>query len=691
MISLWHTAGVGLTTCGIYLFRAYTRATEGSLPPEPKGLPLIGGNQEGRSEIVEEILAGREKIVSHVGASQYEAGGIASCGLAALNFVRVVLGRAESGLEGTRLLEDVLSRKTSEEVISICSGWTSNAHLEVEDIFSIPLFKRALTLVHSTYGKPEVKRFREVLSHLQSLPNDHAAVIITRPPEIITCFRVPIASASGKQDVFIIFDSHPRTEHPNGAGLIVNTSLDATAAYLDNLLAVDDRLLTDSSLQWQTQLLANFSGHFFVPRGCATNSVEELTQGVLESSLVALSLQAEVAELKFQNSSLSRDRQALEKELDELYRSVTAVKRRREDGQRSPPSTRGTKHQDSSKLPTSGPSSGSTSLNALDYFSGPFNTIRSPPSPESMDYLVAKQLQMDLDQEHRPRHTFADAVVSTPKDDHSMDEDYMVAVQLQMDWDDDLEVQEKQREFEEEDARLTAERATLQMDVQPIFECGVCFDKYPEDYVSRVADCSHGFCRDCMKGYVISKLEDKLYPIFCPMCVTDNARVEPGMVTDDLVQTLGLDDDKYQTLQELQIASFSILLHCRKCKQSVFVDRLEYEATPILVCPLPRCNYTWCKACQQTIMEGPKHSCDGSSELEHLMKSRGWKHCPGCKTPFQKSSGCNHMTCMSPGCNTHFCYVCGELIVRSAHRREIQTAVSAHYSRCNLFEDVPDR
>ncbi|KAJ7712718.1 hypothetical protein B0H16DRAFT_1479163 [Mycena metata] len=331
-------------------------------------------------------------------------------------------------------------------------------------------------------AKDGVKRFREMLSHLQSLPNDYAAVIITRPPEIITCFRVPIASASGKQDAFIVFDSHPRTEHPNGAGLIINTSLDATAAHLDKLLAVDGRLLTDSSLQWQTQLLANFSGHFFVPRGSATNSVEELTRGVLESSLVALSLQAEVAELKFQNSSLSRDRQALEKELDELkdkYRSVTAVKQRLEDGQRSPPpSPKNTRRQDSSKLPTSGPS-------------------------------------------------------STPKDDHSMDEGYMVAMQLQMDWgrarrDDDLKVRQKQREFEEEDARLTAERAALQKYVQPIFECGVCFDKYPEDYVSRVADCSHGFCRDCMKGYVISKLKDKLYPIFCPMCVTDNARAEPG-------------------------------------------------------------------------------------------------------------------------------------------------------------------
>ncbi|KAJ7729932.1 cytochrome P450 [Mycena metata] len=39
----WHAAGVGLTTWAIYLvFRAYTRAREGSLPPGPKGLPLIG-------------------------------------------------------------------------------------------------------------------------------------------------------------------------------------------------------------------------------------------------------------------------------------------------------------------------------------------------------------------------------------------------------------------------------------------------------------------------------------------------------------------------------------------------------------------------------------------------------------------------------------------------------------------------
>ncbi|KAF7370313.1 RING-type domain-containing protein [Mycena sanguinolenta] len=231
--------------------------------------------------------------------------------------------------------------------------------------------------------------------------------------------------------------------------------------------------------------------------------------------------------------------------------------------------------------------------------------------------------------------SYAQAVTPPPKVSDVAVDDHAVAAQLQMDWDREerdsaLKAQAMQYEFEQEDAQLVRQQVALQKQAQLLFDCGVCLDKWPEDYVCRIQDCTHAFCRDCMKGYVVSKLQDKLYPIFCPMCVTDQARVEPGVITDDLVQMLGLDDKNYHILQELQIASMSILLHCRQCKESVFVDRAEYEEAPVLVCPLPRCNYAWCKSCQQTIsMKGPKHSCDGSSELEHLMKRRGWKHCPG--------------------------------------------------------------
>lgn len=95
----------------------------------------------------------------------------------------------------------------------------------------------------------------------------------------------------------------------------------------------------------------------------------------------------------------------------------------------------------------------------------------------------------------------------------------------------------------------------------------------------------------------------------------------------------------------MEMSQYSILLRCRKyamissrciqtltierCKRSAFVDRDDYNETSNITCPLPGCSYTWCKFCNRGIkIKGPKHSCDGSSELDHLMKTKGWKYCP---------------------------------------------------------------
>jgi len=158
------------------------------------------------------------------------------------------------------------------------------------------------------------------------------------------------------------------------------------------------------------------------------------------------------------------------------------------------------------------------------------------------------------------------------------------------------------------------------------------------------------------------------------------------VVTTNLVQQIGITEAQYTTWVELEMAGFSMLLHCRKCQRTSVVDREDIENATTLICPLPDCPYMWCKACQHEItVGGPQHSCDGTLELDHLMKEQGWRYCPNCKTPFQKSTGCNHMTCLSPGCNTHFCYRCGRLIIRSALTRAVSTATTAHYERCLMF------
>jgi hypothetical protein len=100
-------------------------------------------------------------------------------------------------------------------------------------------------------------------------------------------------------------------------------------------------------------------------------------------------------------------------------------------------------------------------------------------------------------------------------------------------------------------------------------------------------------------------------------------------------------------LTELELSTLSVLVHCRKsvnihlvvseddlpwlrCLGEIFVDKQEYQDAKVVACPLPKCTHAWCKACSQAIdFAGPPHSCDGSSELDHLMGQRGWKYCPG--------------------------------------------------------------
>jgi len=115
-------------------------------------------------------------------------------------------------------------------------------------------------------------------------------------------------------DVFVIFDSHSRPSHPDGAVFILNTSIQRTAAHLERILPVDRRLLSEGGMQWQAQLLANFSGHMFVSSG-SDIFPPHMIPTVTESSLAILALRAEVSDLKLQNSVLTSENNRLEVEL----------------------------------------------------------------------------------------------------------------------------------------------------------------------------------------------------------------------------------------------------------------------------------------------------------------------------------------------------------------------------------------
>ena len=95
-----------------------------------------------------------------------------------------------------------------------------------------------------------------------------------------------------------------------------------------------------------------------------------------------------------------------------------------------------------------------------------------------------------------------------------------------------------------------------------------------------------------------------------------------------------------------------LLMNAIRCSQSLSVDKRDLQTSNTIRCPLPLCNYTWCKICHQEVNIGTQHSCDGSSEFNRLMNSKGWKYCPSKLLSFLSASSKNSDVFSSmPHCN----------------------------------------
>jgi len=219
------------------------------------------------------------------------------------------------------------------------------------------------------------------------------------------------------------------------------------------------------------------------------------------------------------------------------------------------------------------------------------------------------------------------------------------------------------------------------------FDCVICMENYTVEFSAPIRSCGHALCRTCMKEHVQSQVAQSVWPIRCPTCVADHSRTEAhGVITRDLVETLGIDEAVMTRWVKLEMDKVSIAIECPSCRNTAAVDPVDFREAKELTCPLG-CGAHWCKQCNITFERGGLHSCDGQAEMDHLLGQKDWKKCPACQVPVEKTQGCNHMTCR---CHCHFCYICGGEITRSTHRRDIDRELQAHYQRdCKLFE-YPD-
>ena len=388
-----------------------------------------------------------------------------------------------------------------------------------------------------------------------------AVAIITRPPEIIACLRLRIKT----RNVFIIFDSHPRPSYPNGAGMTVNTSIEGTARRLTELLPTVD--LPDSFLQWQAQLLANYSGHIFVPHG-AEMSTPILWQAVLESSLAQLSIQAELADLRSQNDLLKGEQQRLESEIKEaevrsrrqerliqqLESSVASSKyHRASTPPRHIPSSNHPSYYSSSSrasISTFASSSADSKSSSAYGHSSPPTPRPTPPFDREEGSSYAMRLQRKFDEEDRDLS--AQRTENARSAHFDREDGFSYAMRLQrefdaedralsaqrteiarsthwhsdrQDWQDGISYATRlQREFDAEHRALSAQRTDLAKSAQRLFECSICMEEMPVDSIARVDTCEHTFCRECLRGHVAARLDEHRFPILCPTCTANKGK-----------------------------------------------------------------------------------------------------------------------------------------------------------------------
>ncbi|KAH7337774.1 hypothetical protein B0J17DRAFT_664209 [Rhizoctonia solani] len=544
----------------------------------------------------------------------------------------------------------------------------------------------------------------------------------------------PWSSTRRVESIFLVFDSHPRPNHPNGAAVQIFPShqRDEVAEYLMDLFQVDQDLINDPNLEWTVQLLGQLSYHLLAP----SRAPEPLDEYALNMRILAADhkrnwaedkLNASEAEVRTLRSKVFDKEQEVamlnfnvQRKQDEINRLKAQLNRplpqppREESrtgswfssgnraGESISSKSKGKKRDDSAGWQGSWQMSPSRKEENR-FSSWPVNDTKGGESSgssgkawggskSSANTRTSGTANFEFSQwgkaPPRPPASYASASSKASGSSNQyrspVEEEDARSIELAL---------RLQQEYDAETVQFSMGESLAKSMERPQFECGICMDTYTDEVIARIDGCGHSCCRDCMRSNIQSKIEDRKYPIPCPFCVVGSDENDKpgrglGMIPTWIVETIGISPDLFNIFTEMQLAEYSIMVDCRGCSNSVFVDRKDYDRAEIITCPMPRCTYAWCKQCNQTIQGGSKHSCDGSAELETLMHQRGWKHCPGCRTPIERSMGCNHMTCTTPGCNMHFCYKCGAIVINGGTRNEIQAAVGSHFRTCALF-DVP--
>eukprot|EP00929_Paragymnodinium_shiwhaense_P077155 TRINITY_DN39714_c0_g1_i1.p1 TRINITY_DN39714_c0_g1~~TRINITY_DN39714_c0_g1_i1.p1 ORF type:complete len:466 (+),score=65.26 TRINITY_DN39714_c0_g1_i1:73-1470(+) len=185
--------------------------------------------------------------------------------------------------------------------------------------------------------------------------------------------------------------------------------------------------------------------------------------------------------------------------------------------------------------------------------------------------------------------------------------------------------------------------------------CGICMETV--DYLTIISGCSHAFCHNCLKQYIIMKVKEKTAPLKC--CgLKCEAEIDSSLV--------------------LRIAG-------RQVADAHEKDLVEAAMRNKTFCPFPGCGAVYdldesvsqvqclecwkvfCGNCRVAWHDGltceqykrlPDHlRAPEDVALLRIAQRQAWRPCPGCRNMLSKQDGdCNYLRCR---CGTAFCFRCG--------------------------------
>ena len=200
--------------------------------------------------------------------------------------------------------------------------------------------------------------------------------------------------------------------------------------------------------------------------------------------------------------------------------------------------------------------------------------------------------------------------------------------------------------------------------------CEICLEKFNNiknnNYI-QLKICGHYFCVECLKMQIINDIKYlKNLPIKCIKCNTFISNNDIFELFIDQTEDYNYITRSLINLFMLKNKNFNWCPNYRKNCLYIY-NKNNYEDKNLITCP--NCDCKICLICNQIIEIDKEHNKDCKKKIFSKLtkEDRKWliknsKNCPICNTPYEKTNGCNHMTCVMCNPQIHFCYICGTIL-----------------------------